>query len=65
MPRSPDNPFNLRAVVHRVYDDLLWANRLERFQTFSQDTLSRCLSDTRDKILSDEDWMEEDRYLAD
>ena len=34
--RIPDIPFNLGAVARRACDDLLRANRLERFQTLSQ-----------------------------
>ena len=65
MPRSQDNPFNLRAVARRIRDDLLQANRLEQFQTLSQETLSQCLSDTCDEILSDDYWLEGDWDLAD
>ena len=56
--RIPDNPFNLRAVARRVRDNLLQDNRLERFQTLSRETLLRCLSYTREEILSDDDWLE-------
>ena len=55
---SPDNPINLRAVARRVRDDLLQANRVERFQTLLRDTVVRCLLDTCDEVLSDEDWLE-------
>ena len=58
--RSPDNPINLCSAAHRARDDLLRANRVERFQTLLQETLSRCLSDTCDKVLSDDDWLEGD-----
>ena len=47
----PDNPFNLRAVARRSRDNILQANCLERFQTLSRETLSRYISDTRDKIV--------------
>ena len=61
---SPDrilyNPINLRAVSRRVRDNLLRANRVDRFQTLSQETLSRCLLETRDKVLSGDNWLESD-----
>ena len=63
--RSPDNPINLRAVARRVRYDLLRANCVDRFQNISQETLSRCLSDTRDEVLSDDDWLGGDWDLAD
>ena len=63
--RSLDNTINLRAVAYRVCDNLLWDNRVERFQTLSRETLLQCISDTRDEILSDEDWLEGDWNLAD
>ena len=62
---GPDNPFHLRAVARRVRGNIFRSNRLERFQTFLRETLSRCLLDTRDDILSDVDWLEEDWDLAD
>ena len=58
--RIPENPINLRAVARRIRDYLLQDNRLDRFQTLSRETLSRCLSDTRDKILSNDNWLEGD-----
>ena len=58
--RSPNNPINLRAVARRIRDDLLRANRVERFQTISRETLSQFLSDTRDEVLSYDDWLEVD-----
>ena len=58
--RCPEKNFNLRAVARRACDDLLRANCLERFQTLSRETLSLFLSDNRDKILSDDDWLEGD-----
>ena len=63
--RSLENPFNLRAVARRAFDDLLRANCMERFQNLSQETLLQCLSDTRDKILSNDDWLKGDWDLAD
>ena len=59
--RSPDNPINLRTVARRVRD-LLNANHVERFKTLSQETVAQCLSDTRDEVLSDDDWLESDWY---
>ena len=61
----PDNPFNLRAVARRSCDNILQTNRLERFQTLSRKTLSRCLSDTCDEVMFDDDWLKGDWYLAD
>ena len=58
--KIPDNPINLRAVARRARDDLLQDNCLERFQTLSQETLSKFLSGTSDKVLSDDDWLEGD-----
>ena len=59
--RTPDgDPINLHAVARHVRDDLIRANSVERFQTLLQETLSRCLSDTRDEVLSDDDWIEGD-----
>ena len=40
-------------------------NRVERFLTLLQETLSRCLPDTRDEVLSDDDWLDGDWDLAD
>ena len=60
-----ENPFNLRAVAHRVCDNLLRANRMERFQTLSREILSRYLLDTCDETLSDDNWLEGDWDLAD
>ena len=58
--RSPDNHINLSAVVRRVRDDILRDNHVERFETLLQETLSQFLLDTRDEVLSDDDWLESD-----
>ena len=63
--RIPENPINLRTFARRARDDLLWTNSVERFKNILQETLSLCLSDTHDEILSDDDWLEGDWYLAD
>ena len=63
--RSPDNTFNMHAVARRACDDILQANRLERFQNFLQETLSRCLLGTHDEVLYDDDWLGGDWDLAD
>ena len=63
--RSPYNTFNLRAVTRSARDNLLRASCLERCQTLSRETLSLCLLDTRDDILSDDDWIEGYWDLAD
>ena len=55
---SPDNPISLRAAARRVRYDLLRANCVERFQTLLRETISRCLSDTCDEVLFDDDWLE-------
>ena len=63
--RIPENPFNLRAVARRARDDLLRANCLERFKNILKETLLRCLLETSDEILYDDDWLEGDWDLAD
>ena len=58
---SPEkDPINLRAVARRLRDDIINNNCVERFQTLQQETFARCLLDTRDKVLSDDDWLESD-----
>ena len=63
--KSMDNPINLRAVARRARDDFFRANRVERFQTLSRETVSRFLLGTHDKILSNDNWLEGEWYLAD
>ena len=53
--RSPeDDPINLGDVARRVRDDLLNIQNLQR------ETIARYLLDTRDEVLSDDDWLESD-----
>ena len=57
----PDgDPINLGAVSRRIRDDLLNAERVERIQTLQRETIALCLSETRDEVLSDDDWLESD-----
>ena len=61
--RSPDrDPINLGTVAGRVRDYLLNANYVELIHTLQQETIAWCLSDTRDEVLSDDDWLESDWY---
>ena len=57
------DPSDLRAVARRVRDDILQANCVARVQTLQQEIHVRCLSDTCDKVLSDDSndgWLKED-----
>ena len=52
---SPDSdPINLGAIACRARDDLL------NIKTLQQETVARCLSDTREKVMSDDNWLESD-----
>ena len=57
---SDSDPINLRAVARRVRDNLLQPNRVEQIQTLQRETITRCLLDTRDEVLSDDGWLKED-----
>ena len=48
------NPINLVAVAHCVRDNLL------NIQTLQRENIARCLSDTRDEVLSNDDRLESD-----
>ena len=53
--RSSDgDPIDLGAVACSVRDDIL------NIQTLQQETITRCISDNRDKVLSDDNWLESD-----
>ena len=59
--RSPDGyPINLGAVARRIRDYILNANCVERFQTLQREKFAQCISGTRDEVLSDDGWIEED-----
>ena len=57
LPNGRGKPSDL---VRCVRDDLLNANRVERFQTLQRETFARCLSDPRDEVLSNDDWLKSD-----
>ena len=62
LARNPyGDPINMVAVTCRVHDDHFNANCVEWFQTIQQETFTLCLLDTREEVLSDDNWLESDR----
>ena len=51
-PWLQGEPIDLGAVARRIRDYLL------NTQTLWQETIAKCLSDTRDEVLSNENWLE-------